>query len=189
MRELRFVLSLTNAENDYQAEQARSAEHAAKRLDVDLEVIHADNDAITQSQQLLQIIQSRFEPRCDAIIFEPVGGTALPQVARAAAAAGIGWAVLNRDVEYLAEIRSAFRVPAFAVTSDHKEIGRIQGHQIAMLLPSGGSILSIQGPPESLAAKQRAAGMLESKPSDVQVKTMRAAWTEASAYRVVSSWL
>jgi len=120
MRELRFVLSLTNAENDYQAEQARSAEHAAKRLDVDLEVIHADNDAITQSQQLLQIIQSRSGPRCDAILFEPVGGTALAQAAKAAAAAGIGWAVLNRDVEYLAEIRSAFRVPAFSVTSDHK---------------------------------------------------------------------
>jgi ribose transport system substrate-binding protein len=189
MRELRFILSLTNTDNDYQIEQAAAAEHAAGRLNIDIEVIHADNDAITQSQQLLQIIQSRTAPRCDAIIFEPVGGTALPQVAKAAAAAGIGWAVLNRDVEYLAELRAGCGVPVFAVTSDHKEIGRIQGQQIAALLPNGGSILSIQGPPESLAAKQRAAGMMETKPAKVQVRTMRATWTEASAYRVVSSWL
>jgi ribose transport system substrate-binding protein len=189
MRELRLVLSLTNSDNDYQVEQAAAAEHAAGRLNIDIEVIHADNDAITQSQQLLEIIQSRLRPRCDAIIFEPVGGTALPQVAKAAAAAGIGWAVLNRDVEYLAEIRAGFQAPAFSITSDHKEIGRIQGQQIGALLPKGGSILSIQGPPESLAAKQRTAGMMESKPANVQVRTMRAAWTEASGYRVVSSWL
>ena len=184
-----MVLALTNLDNDYQVEQGAAAEHAAGRLDVDLEVIHADNSAITQSQQVLEIIQSRLEPRCDGIILEPVGGTALMQVAKAAAAAGIGWAVLNRDVDYLADMRATFRVPAFAVTSDHHEIGRIQGRQIGLLLPKGGSVLSIQGPPESLAAKQRAAGMLGSKPADVQVRTMRAAWTEASAYRVVSSWL
>ena len=58
-----------------------------------------------------------------------------------------------------------------------------------MLLPRGGSVLSVQGLPESLAAKQRASGMLETMPTDVQVKIARAAWTEASAYRVVSSWL
>jgi ribose transport system substrate-binding protein len=189
MPELRFILSLTNADNDYQIEQAAAAEHAAKRLHVDLEIIQANNDAITQSQQLLRIIQSRSESRCDAILFEPVGGTAMVQAARAAAAAGIGWAVLNRDVEYLTEIRTAFRVPAFSVTSDHKEIGRIQGRQIARLLPSGGAVLSVQGPAESLAAKQRASGMFEAMPADVQLKITRAAWTEASAYRVVSSWL
>ena len=189
MPELRFVLSLTNADNDYQIEQAAAAEHAAGRLNVDLEVIRADNDALTQSQQLLRIIHSQTGPRCDAILFEPVGGTALVHVAKAAAAAGIGWAVLNRDVEYLAEIRTAFRVPVFSVTSDHKEIGRIQGRQTARLLPDGGSVLCVQGPSESLAAKQRAAGMLESIPANVQVKTTRAAWTEASAHRVVSAWL
>jgi ribose transport system substrate-binding protein len=189
MPDLRFVLSLTNADNDYQIEQACSAEDAANRLHVNLEVMQADNDAITQSQQLLEVIQSRSGPHCDAIIFEPVGGTGLPQVAKAAGTAGIGWAVLNRDVDYLGEIRCTSRMPAFAVTSDHKEIGRIQGRQIAALLPQGGTVLSIQGPPESLAAKQRSSGMMESKPANVQVRVMRGAWTEASAYRVVSSWL
>jgi len=31
--------------------------------------------------------------------------------------------------------------------------------------------------------------MYETKPADVQVKVMRAQWTEASSYRAISSWL
>lgn len=189
MKKLNFVVSLTTNDNDYQMEQAASAEETARRLGVDVQLVYADNDAITQSQQLLQIIQSRTGSHPDGILFEPVGGTALPQVARAAAAAGIGWVVLNRDVEYVTELRKAYRVPVFSITSDHEEIGRIQGRQFDALLPKGGSVLYIQGPSESLAAKQRTTGMYETKPVDVQVKVMKGQWTEASAYRAVSSWL
>jgi ribose transport system substrate-binding protein len=189
MKKLNFLVSLTNNDNDYQIEQAAAAVEAARRLNVDVRIIHADNDSINQSQQILKVIQSRTETPPDAIIFEPVGGTALPQAARAAAAAGIGWVVLNRDVEYMLELRKIHRVPMFAVTSDHEEIGRIQGRQFAALMPKGGSVLYIQGPSESLAAKQRTAGMYETKPVNVQVKVMRGNWTEASAYRAISSWL
>lgn len=189
MKKLKFVISLTNRENDYQIAQAISAQEASQRMGLDLDLLYAENDAILQSQQLLNVIQSRTSPRPDGIIFEPVGGTALPQVAKAAANAGIGWAVLNREVEYLAELRRTFKVPVFSLTSDHEEIGRIQGKQIAALLPSGGSVLLVQGPSESLAAKQRTTGMNATKPAQVQVKMMRANWTEASAYKIVSSWL
>jgi ribose transport system substrate-binding protein len=170
-------------------EQAAAAQEAAKRLNVELEILYAENDAILQSQQLLKIIQSNSGSHPDGIIFEPVGGTALPQVAKAAAAAGIGWVVLNREVDYLSELRRAYKVPVFAVTSDHEEIGRLQGKQLAALLPHGGSVLLIQGPSESLAAKQRTTGMYETKPIGVQVKLMKGNWTEASAYKAVSSWL
>jgi ribose transport system substrate-binding protein len=189
MKKLTFVVSLTTNDNDYQMEQAVAAQEAATRAGVDVQIIYADNDAITQSQQLLKIIQSGSEPHPDGIILEPVGGTALPQVARAAADAGIGWVVLNRDVEYVNAFRQTYRVPVFAVTSDHEEIGRIQGRQLAALLPQGGSVLYIQGPSESLAAKQRTSGMLQTKPDNVQTRVMKANWTEASAYRAVSSWL
>jgi ribose transport system substrate-binding protein len=189
MKKLKFLVSLTTNDNDYQIEQAADAEEAARRLGVDIQLIYADNDSITQSQQILNVIQSRSEALPDGIIFEPVGGTALPQVARAAAAAGIGWVVLNRSVEYIAEIRKTHRIPIFAVSSDHEEIGRIQGRQFAALLPKGGSVLYVQGPAESLAAKQRTSGMYETKPAEVQVKVMRAQWTEASSHRAVSSWL
>ncbi len=171
MKKLNLLVALTNNDNDYQVEQAAAAEEAAQRLGVSLRIIYADNDAITQSQQLLQIIQSHSDSHPDGIIFEPVGGTALPQVARAAAAAGIGWVVLNRDVDYIPELRKSYRVPMFAITSDHEEIGRIQGRQFGALIPRGGSVLYIQGPSESLAAKQRTTGMYETKPAEVQVKS------------------
>jgi ABC-type sugar transport system substrate-binding protein len=91
-----------------------------------------------------------------AILFQPIGGTALPQVARAAA--GIGWVVLNRDADYLPELRVASRAPMFSIGTDHREVGRIQSRQIAALLPGGGSVLYIQGPTASAAAAERTAG-------------------------------
>ena len=189
MKKPLVLVSLTTKDNDYQQEQAAAAEQTARRLGLDLQILYADNDAITQSQQLLKVIQSTSESRPDLIVFEPAGGTALPQVARAAAAAGMGWVVVNRDVEYIGDLRRTYRVPVFSVTSDHEEIGRIQGQQFGALLPNGGSVLYIQGPAESLAAKQRSAGMYETKPVNIQLKIMKAQWTEESSYKTVSSWL
>ena len=189
MKKLRFLVSLTTNDNDYQIEQAQSAEAAARKLGVELQVIYADNDAITQSTQLLKAIQAEEAHRPDAIIFEPVGGTALPQVARAAASSGIGWAVLNRDANYVAELRKSSKAPIFVITSDHLEIGRIQGRQIAALLPHGGSILCVQGPGENSAAKDRTAGMQETKPANVHATLLRGQWTEESSQKAVRSWL
>src|SRR5881392_1168168 len=169
MKKARFLVSLTTNDNDYQIEQAQSAEEAARKFGVELQVIYADNDAITQSTQLLKAIQAEESHRPNAIVFEPVGGTALPQVARAAASAGIGWAVLNRDANYIPELRKSSSAPIFEVSSDHLEIGRIQGRQFAALLPHGGAILYIQGPAENSAAKERALGMQETKPSNIHV--------------------
>src|ERR1700724_2435575 len=109
---LRILVSLTTDDNDYQIEQSQSAEQAAKRLDVALEIIFAGNDAITQSTQILQAVQASPAARPDAIVFEPVGSTALPQVARAAAAAGIGWAVLNRDANYIEDLGQTASAPS-----------------------------------------------------------------------------
>ncbi len=189
IKRLNLLVSLITDENDYQLDQAAVSEEAARRLGVNLQVLFAGGDAITQSTQLLKAIQSAPESRPDGILLEPAGGTALPQVARAAASAGIGWAILNREVDYLAELRRTARSPVFTVTSDHEEIGRIQGRQFAVLLPRGGSVLYIQGPSEHTAAKQRTLGMQETKPENIQVTMLRGQWTEGSAHRTVSSWL
>jgi ABC-type sugar transport system substrate-binding protein len=189
VKKLKFLVSLTTDENDYQLEQANAANEAARSFGVDVQVVFAENDAITQSQQLLKVIQSPKAVHPDAIIFEPVGGTALPQVARAAAAAGIGWAVLNREVDYIEELRKSSKAPIFAMTSDHTEIGRIQGRQLAALLPNGGQVLYIQGPSGSSAALQRTEGMYETKPPHVHLRTLKGQWTETSSYQAVTSWL
>jgi ribose transport system substrate-binding protein len=189
MKKLRFLLSLTNDDNDYQIEQLAAGQQAARKLGVELEIVYAKNDGILQSQQLLSAIQSNSAPRPDAIFFEPAGSTAHPQVARAAAAAGIGVVLLNRDADYVSELRRISQVPVFAITSNHEEIGRIQGQQLGTLLPRGGNVLYVQGPAESLPAKQRYTGLLETKSNSVQLRVLKAHWTEASAYKAVSSWL
>ena len=171
MKRLTFVVSLTNNDNDYQQEQAAAAEKAARRLGVDVKIIHANNDALAQSQQLLHFVQDSSVVRPDAIMFEPAGGTAFPQVARAAAAAGIGWVVLNHDVDYVHELRRTYKVPVFAISSDHQEIGKIQGQQFAAMLPNGGTVLYIEGPANSSAAKDRTAGMMKTKPANIQIKS------------------
>jgi ribose transport system substrate-binding protein len=49
--------------------------------------------------------------------------------------------------------------------------------------------LYIEGPNNSSAAKQRSLGMNKNKPANINVKTIRANWTEESSYKAVTSWL
>ncbi len=184
-----FVVSLITQDNDYQMEQAASAEQAARRLGVGLQILYADNDSIQQSQQILKVIQAGTDSLPSGVIVEPVGGTALPQVARAAAAAGVGWAVLNRQVDYVSSLRKSFKVPLFCVAADNEEVGRIQGRQFEALMPNGGTALYIQGPSDAGPTKLRTSGMYETKPSNVEVKVMRAQWTESSAHKAIQAWL
>lgn len=185
----RILLSLMTEENDFQLEQAAVAKRAAESLSVELQTLFAGNDTITQSTQILRAIQGDPSLRPDAVIFEPVGGTALPQVARAACGLGIGWGVLISVPDYLAELRRGARAPVFSVSTDQEEIGRIQARQVAALLPRGGSILYLQGPSEHFAAKQRSVGFQTTLPSNIRVSGLRGNWTEEGAVRSVTSWL
>ena len=97
--------------------------------------------------------------------------------------------MLNRDASYLEELRKSSKAPMFGVSSDHVEIGRLQGRQLAALLPKGGSVLYIQGPSENSAAKERTVGMHETKPANIQAVMLKAQWTEESGRRAVRSWL
>ena len=189
IRKLSFLVSLITADNDYQIAQAASAEELAGKLGVGVQVVFAQNDAVLQCTQILKAVHGSPEARPDAVIFQPAGGTALPQVARAAVAAGLGWALLNRDANYIEELQKTAAAPVFAITSDQVEIGRIQGRQMAALLPGGGEVLYIQGPAENSAARERTAGMLETKPPNIQTIMLNARWTRESAQGSVRSWL
>lgn len=189
MTKPRFLLSVHNDDNDFQIAQMAAAREAADDAAVDLEILCAKDDGVLQSQQLLHKIQTTVDLRPNAILLEPAGATVLPQVARAAATAGIGWALLSRDAEYLNELRTTYNVPAFVVTPNHEEMGRIQGRQLAALLPAGGLVLYIQGPSQSSAATQRYVGLLETKPKNVELRLIRAHWTESSSHKAVTSWL
>jgi ABC-type sugar transport system substrate-binding protein len=187
MKKLTFLVSLTNRETDYPQQQALAAQQAAQRFGAELKIVYADNDSVNQSQQLLEAVQSR-GAHPDAIVCHPVG-TALEQVAAAASAAGIGWAVLDRKSDYLARLRRTCKVPIFAVSVDHEELGRIQGRQMGVLLPQGGLALYLEGHMLSPAARTVTAGMNSAKPANVQVRTLRGNWTEESGYEAVKTWL
>jgi ribose transport system substrate-binding protein len=190
MAKSKYLISLITKDNDYQREQGASAEVGARSLGVEVEVMYANSDAITQSQQLLDVLLSARRTEFKGIVMEPAGGTSMTQVARAAVRAGVGWALLNREVEKIDELRKLGNTPVFAVSSDHEEVGRIQGRQFKALLKRGGTVLYLQGPTTSAAAQSRTAGMNEARPHNVAVKMLRCAtWTEDGGYNATISWL
>jgi len=184
---LRFLLSLPTADVGYHSEQAEAAIAAARRCNVQLEIVHAEGDAITQSQQILRHVQSKSQ-RPDAVLLEPVG-TCLPVTADAAVNAGVGWAVLNREADYIDRLSARSRAPLFEFSTDHTEVGRIQGRQFQRLLPEGGDMLYLSGPAGNGAAQRRLEGMQETKPGNIEVKMMRGNWTEQGAEHAVTSLL
>src|ERR1700750_293689 len=107
----KIVLSLVTEHNEYQLEQAASAQAAATKAGVSLEIVYAGGDAVQQTQQLLKFVQDPGS-RPQAIIVEPVG-TGMPQIARAAVNAGVAWGVMNAAVDYVPELRKLARVPVF----------------------------------------------------------------------------
>jgi ribose transport system substrate-binding protein len=188
MKRLRIVVSLPN-DNAYQHEQGVVAKSTGESLGLDLQVMQAQDDSITQSQQLLEIIQSRSATRPDAFLVEPVTGIGLPRVAEAAVAEGIAWVISNSNVDYVKRLRKSPQVPVFIVTQGQFEIGQLQGKQLAALLPQGGSVLYIEGPSTSSVAVQRREGVENAKPRNVRITTLRSKWSEESACQSVAAWL
>jgi ribose transport system substrate-binding protein len=188
LKRLKYVLSIPG-DTTYLRAQAATAKATAQRLGIDLEVLKAEADPVAQGQQLLALIQSS-STRPDALIAEPASAVGLPRVAEAAVAAGIAWVISNAQVDYIAALRSRAKAPVFQVSQDHLEVGRIQGRQIAAILPKGGSVLYLRGPAMSWWAIKRAEGLEKTKPKSVEVKALKVVGSGAeNAYNAVSSWL
>src|SRR5262249_55229438 len=138
MKQLSVVVSLPGT-NNYLEEQATAAQATATRLGMNLQIINARSNPVTQSQQLTEIVQSPTTARPDAIIVEPANETGLPRVAEAAVAAGVGWVISNARVDYMGQLRRDAKAPVFSISLDHREIGCMQGRQLGALLPEGGT--------------------------------------------------
>lgn len=188
MSKLSVLLSLVTADNDYQREQAVVAQAAAAQVGIDLRTTYADDDAITQTKQLLAAVQSPAGERPDAIIVHPAG-TSMPHVAKAAVQQGIGWVLVNRAAEYLADLRAIRSdVPVAAIQLDNVEVGRIQGRQFAALLPAGGTVLYLEGPSNAVSKDRRAGAleMLETLPHNIELQSARGRWTAESGAQALS---
>ena len=187
----RVVASFLSRDQEFQVLQAEDARSACARQGLELQALFADNNAIEQIQQLFPLIYLPQAERPAAIVVETVTGEGLERVARKATEAGIGWVLLNRRVAYIGELREKFAtLPIASVGTDQREVGRLQGRQFRALLPSGGSVLYVQGPPDTSVAQERLAGMQESvADAGLDVKVLSGQWTEASGEKVVQAFL
>jgi ABC-type sugar transport system substrate-binding protein len=187
----RILASFLTQDQEFQRLQADDAQRAAVREGLQIEVLFADNNAVLQIQQLYTAIHAASDARPAAIVVETVAGEGLERVARKAAATGIGWVLINRTVPYLEDLRKLHpRLALSSVGTDQLEVGRIQGAQIKLLAPRGGTVLCITGPRDTSVAQERLAGLQQLvKPMGIEVKVLEGRWTEASGAEALRRWM
>ena len=184
-----ILVSLPSRDNEFQTLQAEDAQETASRLGLEVRIEYADGSALQQIQQLFKHIHGGDPPQ--AIVAEPVAFEGVRRVAQKATATGVGWCILNCTADYIEPLRQQYpEIPIFAVGSDQTQIGRLQGRQIRALLPSGGTVLYVQGPPASVAAQERLRGAEEElSAAGIDPTILDADWSEDSAEQAVRSWL
>jgi len=184
------VVSLLTEDQDFQVAQAADAEAAAKRAGVAVDVVFARNNRALQAEQLYKYVHAPAESRPVAFVVQTVAGDNLPRVAAEAAKAGIGWLLLNRDADYVAQLRAEYpKLPIGIVTIDQTAIGKIQGQQLRALLPRGGSVLYVQGPAETSAAVERQQGVQEViAGANIVLHVLHCEWTAGSSEKALVSW-
>jgi ABC-type sugar transport system substrate-binding protein len=188
----KVVVGLLTEDQEFQQMQATDAREVGARLDLEVEVQFAENNAIVQIQQLFHAVHAAEEARPAAIVVEAVAQAGMARVSRNAVKSGIGWVLLNGTMSYLEELRREHPdILISSVLADDVEIGRIQGRQARALLPSGGALLYVQGPPDAPSAEGRAQGVEEViRGTDIEVRgALHGDWTEASGEKAVTSWL
>jgi ABC-type sugar transport system substrate-binding protein len=187
----RVVVSLTSAEQEYQALQGDDAREAGRRLGVEVEVLFAEDNAVRQIQQLFAFVHAPEGERPAALLVHTRVPDGLERVARNAAREGIGWVLLNRTAPYLDALRGEHPALAIAaVSTDHLEIGRIHARQLGRLCPGGARVLYVQGPADAPAAQQRLAGLEEALGGrPFALKVVNGEWTSASAERAITAWM
>jgi ribose transport system substrate-binding protein len=189
MKEKTIGLFLLARKNEYQRLQETSANAMAFHLKTPLEIQFADGDEHNQKSQIETFIRTHASG--SVLVVESVVDRALEPVARDAARAGMGWFLLHRVLAYMDDLRREYPgLPIGIVTSDQKEIGRIQGRQFQALLPGGGTVLYVQGPEGSTIVADRLAGMKEIIDSTpIKYESIGGDWSEESGERAVMKWL
>jgi ABC-type sugar transport system substrate-binding protein len=187
----RIIVALTSADQEYQALQGEDARAVAARLAADVEVIFAQDNAVMQIQQLFRHVHAPASERPAAFLLHTRVPDGLERVARNAARAGIAWFLLNRTAPYVEPLRREHPGLAIAaITTDHREVGRIQARQLAALQPAARQVLLLQGPADAPAAQLRLEGFEEaSRGKGYELRVLNGEWTEPSAEKAVAGWL
>ncbi len=185
----RIALCLWSFDNEYQDLQRKDAFEHAHYHRIKVTEYSAQNDPETQVAQIRQALSVNERPY--AILVHPVRDSRLIAVARETAGQGVGWVILNRDADYMHDLRQRFPgLPLFCVKPDQHQVGRIQGQQFKRLLPQGGELFYIQGPLLVSTAEARFAGVqAELVGTPIKLVTFRADWTSEGGEQALRSWI
>ena len=183
-------LFLRTTENDYQLQLKEEALRQGKRAGFTVEVESAQDDAGRQVAQITAAIEKAHAGNLVAVLVAPVRDDNLPPTVRAAAEAGVEWALLNREASFIEELRQQFTARAiFAVTPEQAEIGRIHGQQVRALMPNGGCVLCVTGPLGASSAQHRLDGLKSAMVDPYRLVTLSADWTSEGARLALERWL
>jgi ABC-type sugar transport system substrate-binding protein len=187
----RVGLFLHDSENDYQKLMHGEAERATRRYSLQLDTQSADKDADRQARQIRAALSAPASTRPDLVLVSPVREQLLLPELRTAASAGISWAFLTRWLDEIHALRREYpQVDIFSVSADQREIGRLQGQQLATLRQPGDELVYISGPAGTSSARQRAEGVrAELEMSRGRRQTFYGDWSQLSGRDAMNRWL
>jgi ABC-type sugar transport system substrate-binding protein len=187
-----IALFLHDRLNDYQARLQTDCEQAARRHDLRLVIHSADKNAESQMRQIRSILSMPESKRPRAIVVSPVSEIAMMPLIYDAAQLGVGWVFLTRWNDAVHAMRRQYpKVPIFAVTANHVEIGRIQGKFARALLDPGDELIYIQGPLATSSSRRRREGFVKelADTRDLRLSEFNSDWSQLGGEAVMKSWL
>ncbi len=153
---VRIGLFLRALDNEYQHLQREECLRVARRYGFVVAEASGQNDADVQRRQIEECLKQPDAVRPTVLLVNPVDEVSLRDTAMMAARAGVNWVSLNRDVDYLDDLRLEFPdLLVCSVSPDQRQVGRIHGRQLQMLLPDGGDVFYVQGPPGTSTGRLR----------------------------------
>ncbi|WP_253904194.1 substrate-binding domain-containing protein [Arthrobacter sp. Br18] len=174
------TLALSTLNNPFFVELRDGAEEAAEAAGIDLEVVDAQNDSATQTNQLATAATSG----TDAVLINPVDSDAAAASVAPLIEADIPVVAVDRAVNG-AEVQSL-------VSSDNIAGGRQAADELAAAMGEAGQVIVLQGVAGTSASRDRGAGFGEGLAAypDIEVVAMQTAnFDRAEALNVATNLL
>lgn len=187
-----LVLLLGNADTKetdaYQVLQGESAISEAKSAGIIAEIVFASG--FDQLRVIRKRMSDTAAPPLDAVIVEP-GSVASTGLILKELKGRAGLVLLNAwspEVDDYARIWGA-GLPFGTLSTDHAELGKIQGRQANAMLAEGGQLLGVTGPQLSSGAVERLEGLRATLRPDVTFyEALSGGWTEQDGAGAFDSW-
>jgi ABC-type sugar transport system substrate-binding protein len=187
-----FVLLVGSKEpgqtDEYQLLQEQAAIDEGRRAGIDVEVVFVP--AFDQLRTIRRRLNEASSRPVHAIVTEPASSSTMEFLLRDLQGKA-GLVLLNAWGPTVEGAASAWgsEHPFGTVSTDHQNIGEIQGRQISALAPQGANVLCVTGPPRSSAAEERLAGVRVTMRTDIRLlETPGGQWTEAEGAAAFNSW-